>query len=304
MKKIVKHTSKSEYMLDALTKWLELNDRKLNSMYETSSGSDVWKFIDNTGRSEEISKEKIKKALIEEQGYICCYCGGRVNEANSHIEHFLPKDSYIKLTYDYTNLLISCNGGTKNIVHLVQSDEEKKSTIAKQYGVFEEDIEDLYVDDKNYTFIRNKYDLDSLNKGDRVWVFKQLDGKHHHCGHKKGNHKIETSPLNNKIEELFVYSAKTGKIVENLQNNEFSTDIGKDRLNLNSFDVLNSRRKLKIDKRLNTLSNLKKVAKAKGIDIKVVFEKIKEKLYQGQDGMLDPLCFVEVAVLENRIKAI
>ncbi|MBE9142750.1 retron system putative HNH endonuclease [Planktothrix mougeotii] len=57
-------------------------------------------------------KDPLKKALLEEQGYICCYCMKRISEENMEIEHFKPQsvDQYPELQLDYRNLLGSCQG--------------------------------------------------------------------------------------------------------------------------------------------------------------------------------------------------
>lgn len=57
-------------------------------------------------------KADLKQSLLDEQGYICCYCEREVAENTSHIEHFKPKDSrlpYTHLQLDYTNLHACCN---------------------------------------------------------------------------------------------------------------------------------------------------------------------------------------------------
>jgi uncharacterized protein (TIGR02646 family) len=56
-------------------------------------------------------KRTVLRSLLEEQGYICCYCGERINLKNSHIEHLKPKRFFQDLALDYTNLLASCQGG-------------------------------------------------------------------------------------------------------------------------------------------------------------------------------------------------
>ena len=55
-----------------------------------------------------------KQTLLEEQGYICCYCGCRIDSINGNVavaEHLLPISGggRNKLA-SYDNLLISCNG--------------------------------------------------------------------------------------------------------------------------------------------------------------------------------------------------
>lgn len=58
---------------------------------------------------------EVKQSLLDEQGYICCYCGRRISGgANSQIEHIFAKGTpvYEELQLDYeTNLLACCDGG-------------------------------------------------------------------------------------------------------------------------------------------------------------------------------------------------
>lgn len=62
-------------------------------------------------RNSEI-KHLVRNSLLNEQGYICCYCGKKIeNNELSTIEHLKCKDNYKNLEMDYNNLLISCNGG-------------------------------------------------------------------------------------------------------------------------------------------------------------------------------------------------
>ena len=58
-------------------------------------------------------KQEIKELLLEEQGFICCYCEERVATDNSHIEHLLPKGNpkYADVKSDYNNLFCSCSRG-------------------------------------------------------------------------------------------------------------------------------------------------------------------------------------------------
>ncbi|WP_293148545.1 MULTISPECIES: retron system putative HNH endonuclease [unclassified Microcoleus] len=65
-------------------------------------------------------KEPLKKALLEEQGYICCYCMQRISIDDMEIEHNKAQNEncYPELQLDYKNLLASCTGnrgkGLKN----------------------------------------------------------------------------------------------------------------------------------------------------------------------------------------------
>jgi uncharacterized protein (TIGR02646 family) len=53
-------------------------------------------------------KKAVKNALMEEQGYICCYCEQRLIYNNSHIEHFKPQSDPAVDPLDYNNILCSC----------------------------------------------------------------------------------------------------------------------------------------------------------------------------------------------------
>lgn len=58
-------------------------------------------------------KAELHNCLLREQGYICCYCGIRIDRKNSHIEHLKPQGKYPNLDVEYTNLLASCQGESK-----------------------------------------------------------------------------------------------------------------------------------------------------------------------------------------------
>lgn len=54
-------------------------------------------------------KREVHDSLLQEQGYICCYCGMRIARASSHIEHLKPQSATDSdLSVDYSNLLASC----------------------------------------------------------------------------------------------------------------------------------------------------------------------------------------------------
>jgi uncharacterized protein (TIGR02646 family) len=58
-------------------------------------------------------KQRLKEALMAEQGYICCYCEDRLSENDSHIEHFIPQNNPSVDPLDFSNLLCSCQDRLK-----------------------------------------------------------------------------------------------------------------------------------------------------------------------------------------------
>lgn len=61
-------------------------------------------------------KRKLKKYILEnEQFGVCCYCEKEITIDTSHIEHIKPKSiDVLNLTFDYNNLLVSCEGNHFN----------------------------------------------------------------------------------------------------------------------------------------------------------------------------------------------
>lgn len=67
--------------------------------------SDVW---DNDYKHKRVLKEHI---LQHEQNWLCCYCESKVTLDDSHLEHLKPKSlDYDNLTFEYSNLAVSCDG--------------------------------------------------------------------------------------------------------------------------------------------------------------------------------------------------
>lgn len=57
-------------------------------------------------------KEALRQRLLEDQGYICCYCGQRIhNDEHTKIEHIKCQKNYGDLELCFSNMLVSCDGG-------------------------------------------------------------------------------------------------------------------------------------------------------------------------------------------------
>lgn len=125
MKHIDKKTSPKEFE-NWKQQYRSGSGKTLQELYESDkSGNDLWSVlpsspIEEIRREEEFfyySKQELRLEIIKEQGYICCYCNQEVKDnTTSILEHFKPKglEKHKKLTFDYQNILISCNGGQKD----------------------------------------------------------------------------------------------------------------------------------------------------------------------------------------------
>ena len=81
---------------------------------QLSMPEDVEKWIrKNKPTTWELSKDYragydlLKEQLRQEQKGLCCYCC-QILEDKATVEHLKSRDKYPKLTYDYGNLLLSC----------------------------------------------------------------------------------------------------------------------------------------------------------------------------------------------------
>ncbi len=59
----------------------------------------------------EIKHDLREHILKKEQGFQCAYCESAITSDNtkSHIDHYKRKHFFSELTFDYNNLLVSCN---------------------------------------------------------------------------------------------------------------------------------------------------------------------------------------------------
>jgi len=70
-------------------------------------------------------KSDLKKALLSEQGGICCYCMCRITEEAMKIEHLKCQERNKHLSLDYRNLLAACKGGEGSPQKLQHCDTRK-----------------------------------------------------------------------------------------------------------------------------------------------------------------------------------
>jgi uncharacterized protein (TIGR02646 family) len=114
MKHIIKkHTSPTE--TPSFKDWKE--SKKLSKTHLQARANlknekkGIWKKF--TGNK--TIKNAVKKDLLDEQGYICCYCQSRINmDEKTQIEHFIARSSDPTKMFDYDNLLAGCDGGQQS----------------------------------------------------------------------------------------------------------------------------------------------------------------------------------------------
>lgn len=248
------------------------------------TGTTLWEFLNQT------VKDALKKALLEDQGFICCYCGKRIeNDLNTRIEHLKPKHKYKEHVFSYRNLLASCQGGTRNVIHIAKTGELLRS-IADQYGVDVEHLEEVYFEVDELELFRQKYDIEHLQAGDRLVIFPLLYSEQQHCDNKKGNNEIVLTPLQEDCATHFDYDDK-GKIIENDTNRRTIDTLG-----LNNNPHLN---RLRV-KTLTETSYLKRRLIADFGNSKTLFQQKRQELFEKLNSIspkqpkLRPFVFVTI----------
>lgn len=99
-------------------------------------------------------KKNLKESLLEDQGYICCYCGCRIGLKQSIIEHIKSRDYNPNLQLEYGNMVCSCLGGQdkrKNNINYPLHCDAKKGNCEIDISPLVEECEQrfLYDDEGN-----------------------------------------------------------------------------------------------------------------------------------------------------------
>lgn len=55
-------------------------------------------------------KGSLREALLRDQGWLCCYCMGRIDADRMKIEHWAAQETHPERQIDYQNLLGACPG--------------------------------------------------------------------------------------------------------------------------------------------------------------------------------------------------
>ncbi len=274
-------------MADLLQKFY--NDPKVTSQR-------LWRILDR--QNPLFNKKKLRAHLLQEQAHLCCYCGRRINRYinNTVIDHLLPKSKFKEKTYEYTNLLLSCMGGSRNIIHRLKKGETLES-VARDYGLAQNALEQINVSEHQVDVLEASYDLNDLKAGDQLIVILKSSGSRQHCDAKKRDYIIPIHPLKADCSQHFRYNALDGRMKE--QNQAAKASI--DNLGLNSNPHLLQQRKNVINEAYHKLQELVNLF---GTD-KEKFNLIRKKMIRQYEepnqktGKLPPFAFVTAAVLKQ-----
>ena len=182
MKYIDKQNEASKNAADILHNWRDT--------YESPSGKDFRKFCEDAETTDVVwdilppsgasfSKEKLRQILHAEQKGVCCYCGQEIKLTDKlPIEHFRPKvEDKFKNTFDYYNLMLSCDGNKKDGKHYVATGDTWES-IAQKHEMTVKSLKD-----------KNTNEKDNITPTLKVAL--SIDVPQSHCDHAKGEQRDE-----------------------------------------------------------------------------------------------------------------
>ena len=77
-------------------------------------------------------KKKLRKRLVEDQGYICCYCGMEISDdEHTKIEHVKCQKYHSDLALCFDNMLASCDGGESDRKSFNKAGRVERRTMQK-----------------------------------------------------------------------------------------------------------------------------------------------------------------------------
>ncbi|MCP4107687.1 MAG: TIGR02646 family protein [Desulfobacteraceae bacterium] len=235
-------------------------------------------------------KSTVRDSLIDEQGHICCYCGTKIQKDNTRIEHLKPREFYKQDIFNYSNLLASCYGSSKDIyIDIKENDTLEK--IANQHSVPKEEIE----------FLNPNIDFNVSNLPKKIKISKIADCRPEdlHCDPRKDNNEIPINPLMPDCEDYFQYRSADGEMVSTgSQEAEDTISI----LGLNA-KLCKDSRKSRLDGIIKEVNNIMLNEKPTKEIFRFKIEKLINRYKQRNDeSQFQPYCFVFISYLQSFLK--
>ena len=211
MRYIDKTNEKSRSAADVLHQWrdnyVNAGGEKFSELCKKDSinAEVLWTYLQD--------KEALRNSLHQEQGGICCYCCREII-GKSIIEHFKAKSgNKCENTYNYGNLLLSCNGDAAELKSYNVIRGETWESIAEKRKIEVSELKKVNLNKKD----------SPLSHGDKIKLPHIPNPEH--CDASKGGKTIEIiNPVNDKsCEEKFIYTSE-GLIEEADKMNNLATE--------------------------------------------------------------------------------
>jgi|GEM_PF-1152246 len=277
------------------------------------TGADIYKYLDHSrerylGDTEGYTKKALRKTLVEEQAYLCCYCGKQIGlNHKTIIEHLYPKSKDKSKTFEYANLLASCDGGqhskpfyTLKAADIKASYEETLNALEEQLSLERDSLLALYVEipvEKHKKWLEQLCDIENLKAGDQLFIA-HPSSVQPHCDNKKGDHLIPLDPTMKTIATYFEYlysgEIQAANLADPIKEKAVKETI--DRLGLDA-PLLVHDRKMAFEAGKDWKRRLEKKYKNTPAYEKAVALYVKKWNKPDAAGKLAPFVFVKIAAL-------
>lgn len=118
-------------------------------------------------------RSKLREHIWNEQSGCCAYTEIRLHNCNNcHIDHFRTRKLYPELTFDYTNLLVSCNAEEYGAKH-----KDKQVKRQEDYVDLINPVEESVGTYIEYAFTGKAFSRDGSKKGETTINYLNLNEK-------------------------------------------------------------------------------------------------------------------------------
>lgn len=118
-------------------------------------------------------RQELREHILMEQGNCCAYTEIRISEStNSHIDHYRTRNLFPQLTFDYYNMLVSCNSEKYGAKH---KDKHIKST--EDYDDLVNPVKEVPLDFIEFAYTGEVLSVGGSTKGEKTISFFNLNAK-------------------------------------------------------------------------------------------------------------------------------
>lgn len=118
-------------------------------------------------------RQELREHILKEQGNCCAYTEIRINEStNSHIDHYRTRNLFPQLTFDYHNMLVSCNSEEYGAKH-----KDKQIKAIEDYDDLINPVKEVPSDFIEFAYTGEVLSVEGSVKGEKTISFFNLNAK-------------------------------------------------------------------------------------------------------------------------------
>ena len=118
-------------------------------------------------------RQELREHILMEQGNCCAYTEIRISEStNSHNDHYRTRNLFPQLTFDYHNMLVSCNSEEYGAKH-----KDKHIKSAEDYDDLVNPVKEVPSDFIEFAYTGEVLSVGGSTKGEKTISFFNLNAK-------------------------------------------------------------------------------------------------------------------------------